>query len=92
MNDLYVRQERLREIGAAGQARLCQATTCVPDDATTETAIAYLSRAGIGTIVTEKTDRYPKFPHENYFQFEPCRRFANGAWIATRRVVEILEL
>ena len=90
MNERFVRQERLREIGAAGQARLCGATTFIPDDATAETARAYLSRSGIGTIVTR--GEHSDFPHAGLFQFETCRTFACGAWIATRRIVEILEL
>jgi len=92
MNDRYTRQERLKEIGAEGQARLGVAAVSIPECEASEYASVYLKRSGIGSVILERIDAALDFPHAGHFQFEICRSFAQGAWLATRRIVEILEL
>ncbi len=92
MDDQYVRQERLREIGPLGQSRLCQSAVSVPNDAAAATAMEYLRRSGVGSVAAETPALVSSFPHAQHFQFETCRTFAKGAWTATRHIVELLGL
>ena len=91
MSNLYERQQRLREIGVTGQAKLQSASVRLASGPGAEVARDYLCRAGLGSVSIEG-DAPASFPHEAYFQSEVCLDFALGAWVATRQVVEILEL
>ena len=91
MSNLYERQQRLREIGVAGQAKLQAASVRLASGPGAAVAREYLCRAGIGSVSIE--GGVPaSFPHEAYFQSKACLDFALGTWVATRHVIEILEL
>ncbi len=92
MTDLYIRQKILREIGEAGQFKLTHATATIPASYAAGPAREYLLRSGIGSVIERGQVVAPDFPHGDHFQFETCRVFAAGAWIATKTLVEVLGL
>lgn len=92
MSDLHDRQMRLGEIGVAGQLKMSRATVAVPRGPVGEAAHEYLSRAGVGLVFTADTAATMSFPHAGCFKSEECLQFAQGAWLATTKIREILGL
>jgi hypothetical protein len=92
MNELYIRQKRLREIGDRGQLILSRATATIPSGFAAEPAREYLLRSGVGSVILGEESSPLEFAHARYFRFENCRNYAAGAWLATQLIVEILGL
>jgi len=86
----YHRQERLAEIGAAGQARLAAAShrVCGADGALTE--LVYLERAGFRAVSLDAVAAPRPFAHAATFRHAASRRHGAGAWRALRAVTELL--
>jgi hypothetical protein len=92
MTDPYLRQKRLREIGEPGQLVLGRAAVTIPAGFATEPAREYLCRSGVGSVILGQEASPREFAHASYFRFETCKSYAAGAWLATKLIVEILEL
>jgi len=88
--DRYHRQERLAEIGAAGQARLAAAShrVCGDDGALTE--LVYLERAGVRAVSIDALAPPRPFAHAAVFRHAASRAHGAGAWRAVRAVTELL--
>jgi len=92
MSDLYARQVKLKEIGPTGQARIKDAVIRIADVAGSPTASEYLRRSGVGVVIIDEHEPATEFPHAHHFQFDTCRTFAAGAWMATQRIARVLGL
>lgn len=61
----FDRQVRLKEVGAAGQARIVAASLAVPENARLERL--YLERAGVGSVTQGRENKGVDFPHAHAF-------------------------
>lgn len=88
--DRYHRQERLAEIGAAGQARLAAASHRVAGTDGALTELVYLERAGFRAVSIDALGAPRPFAHAAAFRHAAARRHGAGAWRALRAVTELL--
>lgn len=88
--DLFSRQRRLREWGEAGQARVAASQAVVRGLAGAEVEAAYLTRAGVGTVVHDPGGTPAAFPHDSFFRFAACRDVGAGAWRALAHLRGVL--
>ena len=82
MQDLYVRQRLLPEVGDAGQRRLSEGTAIVGVTESARFAAEYLRRAGVGQVQVDERAAAPACPHAERFSFESTRELGSGAWQA----------
>jgi len=90
MADRFTRQERLAEVGAAGQARLREGSASVPDGADAALAALFLERAGVREI-RHDAGAAP-FAHAAAFRHAASRTIGSAAWRAQRELLRLLEL
>jgi hypothetical protein len=89
---LYARQVILRELGHAGQARLCASRVALPVDDTAATRVArdYLQRAGLQVV---ESDHGVPVALEEAAQVEPalqaCADWLLGAWAAVETIKQV---
>jgi hypothetical protein len=91
MSDRFTRQERLAEVGPAGQARLARARVVVRNDASGAVAAEYLERAGDGSVERSAAASAPDFAHAHVFRHPAARDVGEGAWRALREMLATLE-
>jgi hypothetical protein len=91
MANRFTRQQRLAEVGEAGQARLGRGSARVPAGAAGAVAALYLERAGVGTIVEDATPEAIAFAHAGVFHHGETRAIGAGAWHALAETLRILE-
>lgn len=80
----YSRQERLAEVGAAGQERIVRSTAVVRGTRGADIERLYLLRAGVGDVIAREAEAPEPFVHAAAFEFDAARDFAAGAWRALR--------
>jgi hypothetical protein len=85
-DDLYTRQRRLPEVGAAGQERLAAARLEVRGSDGAIIEAEYLHRAGVERLAILPGAQPEPFVHEGAFRFFASRRVAAGAWRALRKI------
>ena len=88
--DRYARQRRLAEVGDDGQARLAASRAEVRGGSRVE--IAYLVRAGVGTVTESALDAPERFPLDEAFCNEEAREVAASAWRALEKIRRALAL
>ena len=86
----YDRQVRLREVGAAGQARLESARARVQGCEGQGVELSYLERAGFRAVELAPRDPAAPFAHAELFRFEASRRVGAGAWRALEKIKRAL--
>lgn len=91
MDGRYARQQRLPEVGDAGQARLAAGRARVTAREGGLVALCYLERAGVGTVVVDVATSPMPFPHAAAFRHPEARAAAHGAWTALSTIVTLLE-
>jgi hypothetical protein len=85
----YSRQERLAEVGLAGQEKLRRARAVVRAAAGADVECAYLAAAGVHEVVQEELPAEP-FAHADAFHFGPARDVGAGAWRALGTLRQVL--
>jgi hypothetical protein len=90
--DRYSRQERLLEVGRAGQSRvLCsRVEVCGRDGDAIE--LLYLTRAGVASATPRPEVSPVPFAHAQQFRFAAARGVGAGAWRALAQLRRILEI
>jgi hypothetical protein len=88
--DRFIRQQRLAEIGEAGQFRLCAASHRVLGSDGALTELVYAERAGFRAVTLDALAPPRPFAHAAVFRHPASRRHAAGAWRALRAVTELL--
>lgn len=88
--ELYERQTRLPEVGAAGQARIANARLEVSGNDGAILEAEYLHRAGVLCLELRPRHEPKPFPHERAFRFAASRRVGAGAWRALDRIRQLL--
>jgi hypothetical protein len=88
-DERYSRQERLAEVGAAGQARIGRARALVPDAPGADVERAYLVGSGAGEVVASAAPAEP-FAHGGAFHFDAACDVGAGAWRALRTLRQVL--
>jgi molybdopterin/thiamine biosynthesis adenylyltransferase len=83
-NPRYSRQERLAEVGPAGQERIVRSTAVVRGTRGADVECLYLLRAGVGQVIASETEAPEPFVHSAAFEFDAARDVAAGAWRALR--------
>ena len=89
-DDRYTRQRRLREVGSEGQERIERARLRVRGGPAACVELAYLHRAGVGTVELDALDEPRRFAHAAAFRHAAARRHAAAAWRAARSLLEVL--
>ena len=84
------RQVRLREVGIRGQELLARAHVSLMPDQASSVAKEYLQRSGVGCVELNSAAIPVKFAHAQHFTNEVCMSFAQGAWVATRKIADLL--
>ena len=82
IDERYDRQVRLAEIGRQGQARIAAHDAQLARGPGAGVALAYLVRAGVGSVTVSRPHAAAAFPHESAFQFSGPRAVAAGAHAA----------
>jgi hypothetical protein len=90
MSDRYERQSRLREVGAAGQARIEGSEARIARGPAARVELAYLVRAGVERAHVASAVAHG-FPHEAWFRFSAPARVAEGASRALDHLLHCLE-
>ncbi len=92
--DRYLRQIRLREIGAKGQALLLDArVTPSASGPVGEIEALYLARAGVSVVPRREpaAAQLEPFPHREHFHSAGPAELAEGAWRALVTLRALLE-
>ena len=78
----FSRQERLREVGLAGQERILRHSAVVRGVEGADVEVAYLAAAGVGEVRRRSEERAAPFAHAARFEFSATRDVGAGAWRA----------
>jgi hypothetical protein len=89
-DELYDRQLRLPEVGAAGQARIAEARVEVHGNDGAILEAEYLHRAGVLCLEIRPRLEPVPFRHESAFRFAAPRRVGAGAWRALHRIKKLV--
>ncbi len=92
IDDLHLRQVRLREVGIKGQQRIAEAHVALGADEASRVAAGYLERAGVGRVQLLDSGDTRSFVRGKQFTHEVCRTFAHGCWLATNTLVDVIGL
>lgn len=88
--DRLERQRRLPEVGPAGEARLAAARAVVRGREGALVELAYLERAGLGSVELRPREAPAEFPHGAALLHPASREVAAGAWRALRTIRGVL--
>lgn len=88
--DRYSRQRRLPEVGVRGQLALEQASPVLSVHAGSQIEQEYLTRSGVVHAKVSSSRSPCRFAHEDWFQFSPTLRIAQGASGALQHIEAIL--
>jgi hypothetical protein len=80
----FSRQERLAEVGGAGQERIARSTAVVRGTRGADVERLYLLAAGVGHVTVSETEAPEPFVHAVAFEFDAARDVGAGAWRALR--------
>ena len=83
-NTRFSRQERLAEVGPAGQERIVGSTAVVRGARGADVERLYLVAAGVGRVTARETEAPEPFVHAAAFEFDAARDVGAGAWRALR--------
>ena len=85
------RQMRLPEVGEQGQRRIEAGVLRIRAGVSGLVELAYLERAGVGSVHVAASRAAPAFPHGAEFRHSVPRELAAGAWRALGGIVALLE-
>jgi hypothetical protein len=78
----FSRQERLAEVGVAGQERILRSKAVVRGKRGADVERLYLLGAGVGSVTTREAEEPEPFAHGAVFEFDAARDVGAGAWRA----------
>ena len=82
----WIRQERLKEVGSLGQAKLIALQAELYADDCSLVELVYLCRAGVSHLSVSSAGVAVPCPHEAVFSTEGARQLGVGSWRALRRM------
>ena len=86
----FSRQERLAEVGAAGQERILRSNAVVRGKRGADVERLYLLGAGVGTVISNESEEPESFAHAAMFEFAAARDVGAGAWRALGKLCATL--